>query len=303
MMHLLTEAAIFLSLPNNCFCQMTGEPLINLPPPRLPMDPGISSLGKRSTKLPSLDERPTKLQRTDSSYGSRQWNDPNATMKTVVASPADVTICRSRLFFARLATIPHTNQILCGFQPNHILNRLMPSYPIVGQLNGDEVPDYDPRQQQEKARHLSKYIFPRQYGLSSAFTFKTSKWGPATTPTFTDRGAEIRPSKTPKRLKETLNRLDTLIWRHGKCKYKLLRDQVCPSKVATKSEKPLESSMILELLSEETSQLQSQASVGEVSLDSAGNSVFPIGLTQARRYAESKPRFVEFSCSHFEVGD
>ncbi|PBL03542.1 hypothetical protein ARMGADRAFT_911497, partial [Armillaria gallica] len=88
--------------------------------------------------------------------------------------------------------------------------------------------DYDPRQQQEKARHLSKYIFPRQYGLSSAFTFKTSKWGPATTPTFTDRGAEIR---TPKRLKETLNHLDTLIWRHGKCKYKLLHDQVCPSKV------------------------------------------------------------------------
>ncbi|PBL03541.1 hypothetical protein ARMGADRAFT_901085, partial [Armillaria gallica] len=34
MMHLLTETAIFLSLPNSCFCQMTGEPLINLPPPR-----------------------------------------------------------------------------------------------------------------------------------------------------------------------------------------------------------------------------------------------------------------------------
>lgn len=84
MMHLLTETAIFLSLPNNCFCQMTGEPLINFPPPRLPMDPGISSPGKRLTKLPSLDERPTKLQRTDSSYGSRQWNDPSATLKTVV---------------------------------------------------------------------------------------------------------------------------------------------------------------------------------------------------------------------------
>ncbi|KAK0500404.1 hypothetical protein EDD18DRAFT_827251 [Armillaria luteobubalina] len=228
--------------------------------------------------------------------------DLSATLKTVVISPADVTICRSRLFFARPATIPHTNQILCGFQPNHILNRLMPSYPVGEQLNGDEVPDYDPRQQQEKARHLSKYIFPRQYGLSSAFTFKTSKWGRPVTPTFTDRGAEIRPSKTPKRLKETLNRLDTLIWRHSKCKYKLLHDQVCPSKVATKSEKPLESSVILELLSEENSQLQTQASLGEeVSLDSAGNSIFPIGFTQAKRYAESKPRFVEFSCSHFEV--
>jgi hypothetical protein len=39
--------------------------------------------------------------------------------------------------------------------------------------------------------------------------------------------------KTPKRLKPVLKLLDTMIWRHGKCAYKALRDKVCPTKVCT----------------------------------------------------------------------
>jgi hypothetical protein len=37
--------------------------------------------------------------------------------------------------------------------------------------------------------------------------------------------------ETPKRLKDTLVLLEKMIWRHGKCGYKLLRDIACPSKV------------------------------------------------------------------------
>lgn len=37
--------------------------------------------------------------------------------------------------------------------------------------------------------------------------------------------------KTPKRLRETLALLDKMLWRHGKCAYKALRDKACPSKV------------------------------------------------------------------------
>lgn len=40
------------------------------------------------------------------------------------------------------------------------------------------------------------------------------------------------PCKTPKRLKDTLRLLETMIWRHGKCGYKPLCDKACPSKVS-----------------------------------------------------------------------
>ncbi|KAI6024797.1 hypothetical protein BKA83DRAFT_3286013 [Pisolithus microcarpus] len=45
----------------------------------------------------------------------------------------------------------------------------------------------------------------------------------------------------------------------------------------------------------------SQISSHDVSLDSAGNSFLPQGLTQAQNYAKGKPRFVEFACSDMEV--
>jgi hypothetical protein len=32
MIHLLTETSIFVSLPNGCLCQITGEPLIHISP-------------------------------------------------------------------------------------------------------------------------------------------------------------------------------------------------------------------------------------------------------------------------------
>jgi hypothetical protein len=35
MFHLLTEASIFVPLPNECLCQMTGPPLVFLPSPTI----------------------------------------------------------------------------------------------------------------------------------------------------------------------------------------------------------------------------------------------------------------------------
>lgn len=34
MMHLLTEVSIFVPLPNDCLCQVTGEPLLHMKAPR-----------------------------------------------------------------------------------------------------------------------------------------------------------------------------------------------------------------------------------------------------------------------------
>ncbi|KIY44167.1 hypothetical protein FISHEDRAFT_52703, partial [Fistulina hepatica ATCC 64428] len=88
----------------------------------------------------------------------------------------------------------------------------------------------DTHQDMEFVRHLSKYVFPRQYGLESPFT---SNRNPL--PDYADREAEIQKlgrCKTPKRLKGVLELLEKMIWRHGKCAYLPLRDKVCPSKVS-----------------------------------------------------------------------
>lgn len=63
MLHLLTETSLFISLPNGCFCQMTGEPIVNVKPP-------VSFLGglglqtddnrKRKASEATGDEPPTK---------------------------------------------------------------------------------------------------------------------------------------------------------------------------------------------------------------------------------------------------
>ncbi|KAF9468017.1 hypothetical protein BDZ94DRAFT_1154632, partial [Collybia nuda] len=94
--------------------------------------------------------------------------------------------------------------------------------------------DPDPRDQAKMARHLSKYIFPRQYGLSSPFQFTSQTRGAFKLPNYQDRESEISlkgPCKTPRRLKGILSLLESMIWRHEKCGYKPLRDKICPSKV------------------------------------------------------------------------
>ncbi|KAI0303742.1 hypothetical protein B0F90DRAFT_1626474, partial [Multifurca ochricompacta] len=97
-------------------------------------------------------------------------------------------------------------------------------------------------------RHLSKYVFPREYGLATAFSTasKVHKYS-----NFADREDEIKvrklpASKTPKRVKPTLNLLEQMIWRHGKCSYNALRDMTSSSKLRRpRQEAALDSSIIL----------------------------------------------------------
>ncbi|OAX35477.1 hypothetical protein K503DRAFT_696963, partial [Rhizopogon vinicolor AM-OR11-026] len=95
--------------------------------------------------------------------------------------------------------------------------------------------DPDPREKAQKARHLSKYMFPLQYGLSNVFSHQSPTKESYKQPDFADREREIEllgKCKTPKRLRDVLVLLEKMIWRHGKCGYKPLRDKVCPSKVS-----------------------------------------------------------------------
>jgi telomerase reverse transcriptase len=127
-----------------------------------------------------------------------------------------------------------------------------------------------------------------------------------------------------------------MIWRHGKCGYKPLRDKVCPSKVCVSrgvvsscvSVPPAQNDrkqrrrqhcytgrysylamvptcdhVSQELMTEEHSQLHTQMSFGayNISVDSSGNSIQPLGLTQSEAYSKGKPRFAEFCCNNIEV--
>lgn len=137
-----------------------------------------------------------------------------------------------------------------------ILNRLNPSFKVKQKPSPHELSELDPRQLAEKARHLSKYIFPRQYSLTNVFAMDSDTFASANnTPDIIDREDEIEASrshaciyhlakgynsccqqkrkgcKTPKRVKPALTFLEKMISRHAKCKYRALRDLACPSKV------------------------------------------------------------------------
>ncbi|KAJ7170830.1 hypothetical protein C8R43DRAFT_68505 [Mycena crocata] len=139
----------------------------------------------------------------------------------------------------------HSKEIAVGIPPKHILNRLNPPQPKP-KVPPEYHVDPDSRKQMDDARHLAKYVFPRQYGLASVFRFQTSKRESFKIPNFDDREHEIKGSfKTPKRLKEVIPMLEKLLWRHGKCGYKPLRDHACPSKVKALRREDMDNSGIL----------------------------------------------------------
>ncbi|KPV77796.1 uncharacterized protein RHOBADRAFT_11859, partial [Rhodotorula graminis WP1] len=87
---------------------------------------------------------------------------------------------------------------------------------------------------QAPARHLAKYIFPRQFGLHNVFTSDKARTSFQIMPDYLDREVEIKklgPVKTPERLKPVLPILDKLATLSARCNYRKLLDRRCPSKV------------------------------------------------------------------------
>ncbi|KAK7050869.1 Telomerase reverse transcriptase [Paramarasmius palmivorus] len=300
MIHLLTRASIFTNLPNGCLCQMTGKPLYSLPKPELQeLNFNITSGSrKRKRQLGDAHERPAKRLKI---YPGRRPADRRKTDVYTERSPVQILLIRQRMFYARPVYTQKSNRIAIGLPFTHILNRL--------ETQTDAKQDPDPRMQQANSRRLAKYVFPRQYGIPSAFHFfKFSEREAYQVPDFVNRDKDIEKLassggpkqriKTPKRLKQVLPILDKLIWRHGKCKYKLLLDGSCPSKM---KKSQFNSDVILEMMSENKLLSQMNSRVANNSLDTEGNSILPMGQTQAEREAKRKPHFAEFCCSHEEV--
>ncbi|ETW83156.1 hypothetical protein HETIRDRAFT_450817 [Heterobasidion irregulare TC 32-1] len=309
MFHLLTETCLFAPLPNDCLCQMTGEPIVYMKVPlfKRVLEPAAAvavderiRAKRKAQGPPEGGEARKRMRLADGSASSLRTSSANA-----FRTAADVSIARSRLFYARPSFVPHKHHIIVGLPSKHILNTLNPSYHKKNNAHPYEPPNQ--RKQMQDARHLSKYVFPRMYALPNAFTLPaSSNYKTYVVPNFEDREAEIKlqgKCKTPKRLASVIGYLEKLIYRHGKCRYKSLRDHTCPSKLRDEQQKMIDSSVILELVSEQSIRLKSQQSLTTAnrSIDSLGCTIVPGGTTQARVDVKSKPRFTEFTCSHVEI--
>ncbi|GLB40371.1 putative telomerase reverse transcriptase [Lyophyllum shimeji] len=324
MLHLLCETSIFVSLPNGCLCQMTGEPIIYAVPkfkqvlepaqiaPSNPLHAGQKRHTPFDHDLPQ--QRATKRRKLNPSASTIQSSGSKEITKN--RSPVEVALSRARLFYSRPKLVPHTNQIIVGLPEKHILNQIRPSYQRPPKIEPGLYVDPDPREQERHTRHLSKYVFPRQYGLASPFTETDLKRHVFGLPDYTDREFEIKvpafdiynPIKLTKTGQGILQdprkaqgspsparKNDMEAW---KMRLQALARQSLPFE----NGKRLDSSVILECISEQSILLsQAPLGAGNTSVDSHGNSILPPGLTQAERDVKSKPRFADFACPPIEV--
>jgi hypothetical protein len=74
-----------------------------------------------------------------------------------------------------------------------VLNRLQPSFDV--NASRDHTFVIDTRKQAEQVRHLSKYVFARQYGLATPFHSTAAKGASSKFGNFSDREAEIKVSR------------------------------------------------------------------------------------------------------------
>ena len=132
----------------------------------------------------------------------------------------------------------------------------------------------------------------------------------------------LGPCKTPPRLKDAVSLLGQLFRRHSRCGYKPLLDKICPSKVSevrnhtilsnienlfqlkpSHKDASINSSVILELIAEETTQdlLRTQASEKSIlgNINDMSTSMRRISFPKTQ--SNHKPKFAEFMCSHAEV--
>ncbi|BGP32724.1 Telomerase reverse transcriptase [Rhodotorula toruloides] len=213
-------------------------------------------------------------------------------------SANSVVLSRHRIYHNRLAKVKG-GRVPYGLPAKHILTRLPSLFPPTPT---DQLEDKQSKAiSQAPARHLAKYIFPRQFSLHNAFTSPKPRSSLEVLPDYLDRELEIKKlgsSKTPSRLKVALPHLERLALLSRRCNFRKVLDERCPSKVNRKSLSQDERSAVLELLGE----MRTQVSRGEVSVDISHTSlVVPHGQTQANEQARSKPKLAEFAFSLHEV--
>ncbi|GAA5865197.1 hypothetical protein JCM1840_003940 [Sporobolomyces johnsonii] len=238
------------------------------------------------------------LRPTQSVTGAMEGGEAGKPVKRrkveTVNSANNVVFARYRMYHAR-ASKGLDGKPAYGLSAKHVLVRLPSLFPLLRSATARTPVVEAP------ARHLAKYVFPRQFGLHNVFTSPKPRSSLEVLPDYQDREIEIKKLgsiKTPGRLKPALPLLNRLALLHGRCNYRKLLDQKCPSKIPHKKLNADEKSVILDLVSEP----HTQFSRGNLSVDiSHASQIFPHGGTQAHEKAQAKPRLAEYACLSYEV--
>ena len=255
MLHLLSETSIFVSLPNGCLCQMTGDPILHIRPPFLLSDKSVGvghgpSSPERGAKRRRVgeqeSERPCKRRKREHRSGvdvSTATKQPPGE-RSVKADVLCVSVCiltypragshrqmclslvrgcstrgRTTCSIRRLylsGCLLNVRTTFCLGMNNltdvclhqDILNRIYPAWLSKRARN---IVEPDPRQQMEYARHLAKYVFPREFGLLNSFTMShAQKYNTLSTFDWTDREQEIKVFERNREIEHNIDCLDSL---------------------------------------------------------------------------------------------
>lgn len=129
MLYLLSETNVFISLPNGCLCQMTGEPVVGLVPKIRNSSSASRSLQKKSTgekrPCPWVSGRPTKRQKStglvSASQGKQIFKWEVRLSLSIRSScihrcrtPVEIHVARTRLFYGRPQHLPKSNKFVVG---------------------------------------------------------------------------------------------------------------------------------------------------------------------------------------------
>ncbi|KAG8948061.1 hypothetical protein FRC04_010103 [Tulasnella sp. 424] len=304
MLHILTTCSIFEPIGNDCHVQLCGTPLSDV----LSSDKNIHKGKKRGQIADAEGGPPEKRQRVGHGGVASHTKQIN--------TPADIPFARNRIFYSRPQLVG-PNRVRLGIPSSHILNKVQPD------RTAQDTPDSAQKKLEAAARHLSKYIFPRQYDLKNVFTCPKDKKSLNPFPVFDDREDDILfkgHCKTPKRLKPIISLLERLVKLHGRTtsasesgRANLKPDPTVFVQLKQGSTSDiLEPNGILDLLTEvQAAEGQHMQPINQLFLTQAGmdtsievshaSLIVPHGASQAKRHAQAKPRFVDFACSHAEV--
>ncbi|SGZ26907.1 BQ5605_C025g09993 [Microbotryum silenes-dioicae] len=238
-------------------------------------------------------------------------------------SPSEIVIPRMRLYHARpnkdpkarlvyglsnkrKRGLPYQGRLSSRreaepFLPLDILTRLPAMFPPAAQQT-----KADAGQLLGGARHLAKYIFPRQFGLHNVFTYPKPRLNVEVVSDHHDREIEIKKLgtvKTPERVKPTLPMLQRMMLLHSRCNYRKMLDRYCPKKVTKEANlSQAERAVLLNLMSQpDTQSPHVEPSAKDHEEDEEDETPMAHGASQARARVRAKPRFTEYMCSTYEV--
>ncbi|GAA5971226.1 hypothetical protein JCM11641_004195 [Rhodosporidiobolus odoratus] len=288
------------SLAKRSLRAFSSAPLLQSPTKQSGCVPALAGASSKLSPT-KLGRMPLRATQSMASIAEGAEERPKKRRKLETINPPNAIVFpRHRMYHNRV--LGTKRNFPYGLPARHILTRLPTLYPTISLPSKDASCSCAEQARAEApARHLAKYIFPRQYGMHSPFTQSRSKSSFEVTPDYLDREVEIKKvgsSKTPERLKPALGLLGKLAVLSQRCNYRKLLDRACPSKISHKPLGEEEMSAVLDLVSEP----RTQASRANVSVEiSHASQILPHGETQADQVVEKKPKLAEFACSFYEV--